>query len=47
MIDKNRNWQSHIKLIESKISKHIGILFKVSLCLNKKMFINDKYYIPN
>ena len=30
MIDKNMN-QSHIKLVESKISKNIGILFKGSL----------------
>ena len=34
MIDKNLNWQSHIKLVESKISKNIGVLFKGSLHLN-------------
>ena len=34
MIDKNLNWQSHIKLVESGISKNIGILFKGSLYLN-------------
>ena len=33
MIDKNLNWQSHIKLVESKISKNIGGLFKDSLHL--------------
>ena len=33
MIDKNLNWQSHIKLVESKISKNIGVLFKGSLHL--------------
>ena len=27
MIDKNMNWQSHIKLVESKISKNIGDLY--------------------
>ena len=33
MIDKNMNWQSRIKLVESKISKNIGVLFKGSLHL--------------
>ena len=33
MIDKNLNWQSHIKLVESKISKNTGVLFKGSLHL--------------
>ena len=33
MIDKNLNWQTHIKLVESKISKNIGVLFKGSLHL--------------
>ena len=28
IIDENLNLQSHIKLIESKISKNIGVLFK-------------------
>ena len=26
MITENLNWQSHIKLVESKISKNIGVL---------------------
>ena len=34
MIDKNLNWQSHIKLVERKISKNIGALFKGSLHLS-------------
>ena len=34
MIDKNLNWQSHIKLAIGKISKNIGVLFKGSLHLN-------------
>ena len=33
MIDKNLNWQSHINLVESKISKNIGVLIKGSLHL--------------
>ena len=32
MIDKNLNWQSHIKLVESKMA-NIGVLFKGSLHL--------------
>ena len=36
MIDESLNWQSHIKLFESKISKKIEVLFKGSLHLNKK-----------
>ena len=36
MIDKNLNWQSHIKLVESKISKNIRFIFKGSTHLNKK-----------
>ena len=38
MIDKNLNWQSHIKLVESKISKNIGILFKGSLHLIRHVY---------
>ena len=36
MIDKNLNWQSHIKLVESKISKIDAVLLKHSEQLNKK-----------
>ena len=33
MIYKNLNWQSHIKLVENKTSKHIGVLFTGNLHL--------------
>ena len=36
MIDRNLNWQSHIKLVETQISKHFEDLFKGILHLNKK-----------
>ena len=36
-IDKNLNW--YIKLVESKISKNIRVLFKGSLHLNKKCLL--------
>ena len=35
-LTKNLNWQSHTKLVESKSSKNITVLFKGSLHLNKK-----------
>ena len=38
MIDKNLNWQSDIKLVESKISKNIGVLFKGSLHLIRNAY---------
>ena len=36
MIDENLTWKTHVKLVESKISKSIGILFKASRSLNSK-----------
>ena len=40
MIDKNLNWQTHIKLVESKISKNIGVVFKGSLHLIRHAYQN-------
>ena len=34
MIDKNLTWKTHVKLVENKVSKSIGILFKASRFLN-------------
>ena len=28
MIDENVTWKTHVKLVENKISKSVGILFK-------------------
>ena len=36
MIDKNLIWKTHVKLVENKISKSVGILFKASRFLNSK-----------
>ena len=36
MIDENLTWKTHIKLVENKISKNVGILFKASRYLNSK-----------
>ena len=39
MIDENLTWKTHVKLVESKISKRIGILFKASRSLNSKSLL--------
>ena len=36
MIHENLTWKTHIKLLENKISKSVGILFKASRYLNSK-----------
>ena len=36
MIDDNLTWKTHIELVESEISKNVGILFKESRFLNSK-----------
>ena len=52
MIDENLNWQSHIKLVESKTSKNIRVLFKglkVYTCTSqiklKKILTKQKHAI--
>ena len=39
LLDENLSWKTHIKYIENKISKNIGILFKSRPFLNKKSII--------
>ena len=36
LLDENLNWKEHIKCIDNKISKCIGILFKLRIVLNEK-----------
>ena len=36
MIDENVTWKTHVELVENKISKSIGILYKASRSLNSK-----------
>ena len=36
LLDENLSWKEHIKCIESKISKSIGILYKSRILLNEK-----------
>ena len=39
LLDENLSWKTHIKYIENKISKNIGILFRARPFLNKKFII--------
>ena len=43
MIDKNLNWQSHIKLVENKVSKNVGVLFKGILHLIRHTYQYDSH----
>ena len=36
ILDETINWNRHIELVENKISKNIGILYRVLLYLNKE-----------
>ena len=36
IIDENLSWKNHIELLESKIAKNIGVLYKSSKLLNTK-----------
>ena len=36
ILDETINWNRHIELVENKISKDIGILYRVLLYLNKE-----------
>ena len=36
MIAKNLTWKTHVELVENKISKSVGILYKASRSLNSK-----------
>ena len=36
MIDEILTWKTHVELVENKISKNVGILFKASRSLNSK-----------
>ena len=40
MLDENLTWKKHIELIESKMSKNIGILYKAKFLLNKTCLKN-------
>ena len=43
ILDENMTWKKHIVLIENKISKNIGIMYKVKLLLNQNC-LKHKYF---
>ena len=43
MLNESLSWETHIKYIENKISKNIGILFKARPFLNKKSSLSLYY----
>ena len=45
IIDKNITWNKHIELVENKISKNIGILYRASHYLDKKSLKNMHFSV--
>ena len=43
LLNENLTWKRHIKYIENKIAKNIGLLFKAKPFLNKQ-FLSSLYY---
>ena len=45
MLDENVNWQEHIRTIENKIAKNIGLLYRAKYLLNESSlkFIYSAY----
>ena len=39
-MDENLNWRCHIKFLENKISKSLGLLYKAKFLLSKKCLLN-------
>ena len=46
IVDENITWKQHIGVIENKISKNIGILFKASKYLNFRCLANIYFALP-
>ena len=43
LIDENLTWKNHIEILENKIAKNIGVLFKASKLLNTRC-LKDIYF---
>ena len=39
IMDENLRWKNHIEVVENKISKNIGILYRASHLLDFKIFL--------
>ena len=40
IIDENLTWKNHIEVVENKISKNIGVLYRASHLLDSKNLLN-------
>ena len=47
LLDENLSWKTHMKYMENKISKNIGILFKARPFLNEKSLLSLHYSCIN
>ena len=43
-LDKNLTWKEHIKYIQNKIAKNIGIIFRSKPYFNKKCLVPSQLY---
>ena len=43
IIDENLTWKNHIKVIENKISKNIGVLYRASHLLDFKNLLKINF----
>ena len=43
LLDESLSWKPHIKYIENKIAKNIGLLFKAKSFLNKQSLLSLYY----
>ena len=42
ILDEHLTWKKHIQLIENKVSKNVGVLYKASKAILKKLFGKQK-----
>ena len=48
LVDENLTWVDHITIVESKLSKNLGLLYKVKSYLDKKSTVSLYYsFIPS
>ena len=44
LLDKNLSWRDHIKYIENKIVKNVGLLYRAKLFLDKNSLLTLYYW---
>ena len=40
LLDENLSWKDHIKYIENKVAKNIGLLYRTKLFLDKTRYLH-------